>query len=353
MSMAVAFIGIVLGVGCTWLDLGSRLFGSYRRTVRGAAARIATVVAACLVLVSPLIVLASDPTSAAARIVSFLFGTIGYVECVHFLWPYRWRVRRVKVAFGGYTAPLADGGMVLKAESLAGVPLPLHVDSVTILILSDLHCNSRQKLTQLQEAVAKLVREQFDLIFLLGDFGENAALLPEVMAALAQLSSRYGHFCVRGNHDFERGRDELVAELLAENHIELLSNRFVQLPETDISLVGLEWPWRKLPSVVASPAKFLLALTHTPDDILWLSQMRAAITFAGHTHGGRLRLPLFGPMLVPCRLGRFLDSGWFTRNGSLLRITPGVGYFPRSRRPGEFYKLTLYRVGRDLSKRDT
>ena len=64
--------------------------------------------------------------------------------------------------------------------------------------------------------------------------------------------------------------------------------------------------------------------------------------FAGHTHGGGLRLPWIGPLLVPNFYGRFLDRGWFARQDSKLRITPGIGCFPaRKSNNGELLRLKL------------
>jgi predicted MPP superfamily phosphohydrolase len=122
----------------------------------------------------------------------------------------------------------------------------------------------------------------------------------------------------------------------------LLSNRHIQIPQVGVTLIGLECPWRTTSEVQSPPPGFSIGLTHTPDNILELARYGVDIAFAGHTHGGRLRLPLIGSLLVPCRLGRFLDAGWFVVGRTLLCVTRGIGYFPsKQRRPGELLKITL------------
>jgi predicted MPP superfamily phosphohydrolase len=68
------------------------------------------------------------------------------------------------------------------------------------------------------------------------------------------------------------------------------------------------------------------------------------LSFAGHTHGGKIRLPLVGTMLVPSRFGRFLDYGWFQKADCRMFITKGIGYFPGLfGRQGEVLKIRLIR----------
>ena len=65
------------------------------------------------------------------------------------------------------------------------------------------------------------------------------------------------------------------------------------------------------------------------------------IGLAGRTHGGRLRPPFVGPILVPSKYGRFLDRGPFRFGGSLLHIISGFGYSPGSGCPAEIVRLSI------------
>lgn len=340
MAVAVATIG--LGILCTLLDLGSRLFGSYRRTMLGATWRIIAVVLACAALATPVAMLAVFPTSRFSSLVVYVAAAVGAAECFHFLFPYRWGIRRAEPANLADSFRRIGDGIILREQSLDAEGLGRERGQLTVLVVSDLHCNSRRKLAKIKDAVAQFDDSAIDLVFLLGDFGENPSLLPELIAALAAIPNRHGTFCVRGNHDFEHGRCSLVEEHLERHGIVLLSDRHIRMPQVGVTLIGLECPRRTTSVVQSPPPGFSIGLTHTPDNILKLADNDVDFAFAGHTHGGRLRLPLIGPLLVPCRLGRFLDAGWFVANGMSLYVTPGIGYFPgRHRRPGEFLKVTL------------
>lgn len=340
--MATAILGILLGAISLLLDSGNRLFGSYRRTFWGAAIRIALVVLLCTALLSPLVWLAINPSSGASRLFVYVFGSLGGVVFLHFLFPYRWGIKRVRLSESPISTRLLSPYFVLREQVLETPSLPEEAGELVILVLSDLHCNSRSKLAAIQTAFQQLDDFEFDLVFLLGDFGENASILPEVVTALKQLHSRLGIYCVRGNHDFESGRERQLAELAAEHDVVLLSNKTVSIQEIGTELVGLEYPWTDEAAASSTSHAFTIALTHTPDNIRRLGSLNTDFAFAGHTHGGKFRLPFVGSLLLPSRYGRFLDVGWFASGNVLMYVTPGVGYFPGAfGRPAEFFKLTL------------
>jgi len=183
-------------------------------------------------------------------------------------------------------------------------------------------------------------------VFVLGDLGEREDLLPGVVQAVSAIPSRFGTFVVRGNHDCEGWRDQAIQELLARNRITLLASETLPLPGMNVALIGLEHPWCRSPLPRRPDAGLIIGLSHTPDNIHLLRQLGAHVCVAGHTHGGALRLPLIGPLLVASRLGRFLNKGPFRLGDTLLYVTPGIGYFlgsPRNR--GEILRLTIAATG--------
>ena len=46
---------------------------------------------------------------------------------------------------------------------------------------------------------------------------------------------------------------------------------------------------------------------------------------AGHVHGGQIRLPGVGSILVPSRYGRRYDCGLFDESPTLLCVSRGLG----------------------------
>lgn len=349
--MPAAIAAIILGDLVLMLDLGNRLFGSYVRTLVGATWRILLIVAVCLAFALPLLLLAADPGSATGKALLWPFAFLGVVVCLHFVFPYRAGIRRAcELSKRDRLTPIAKG-IVLRETAVALPDLPDDWEPLRLLILSDLHCNTEQSLSQLAKAIGALRSTSCDLVVMLGDFGETARFLPQIVSLLDSLPSRYGTFCVRGNHDCERGRARIIEELLAAGGITLLDSTRNVLTQTNVALLGVEMPWRgdKVPTEQCGQADLSIALSHTPDNFGPLARLGVGLCLAGHTHGGRCRLPVLGPMLLPSRRGRFLDKGWFRFGRSLMYITSGLGYFPgRMGHPGEIVLLTIRATATDL-----
>src|SRR5262249_45141714 len=76
-------------------------------------------------------------------------------------------------------------------------------------------------------------------------------------------------------------------------------------------------------SAVKDDAPVIL-LTHNPD-IFPLVPSRVALTLAGHTHGGQVRLPIVGRPIVPSRFGQRFAAGQIVENGRHLYVATGLG----------------------------
>ena len=48
---------------------------------------------------------------------------------------------------------------------------------------------------------------------------------------------------------------------------------------------------------------------------------------AGHSHGGQVRIPFYGPIMVPFWVDEF-DLGRFETASGTLYVNPGIGWFP-------------------------
>jgi uncharacterized protein len=323
---AFLLTALLLGQLALLLDLGGRLFGTYARTPLRAALRITIVVAACCALAAPAIYSLAfqyDRTSCGL----WLSGIGSMLVLFHFLFPFRFGIRRTSGSSPTETAQLIPG-IRLRTETFTSSLVPASAHGFECLVLSDFHCNTERKLSLLQEIVAALKNETPDCVFVLGDLGENNPLLPDIIATLAELPDRHGKFLVRSNHDFEGGREEIVRRLAQEHAIRVLANEAVVLPESGVSLVGVEYPWNERGEPSVQDDTFSVGLTHTPDNLTHIARLNVPVSVAGHTHGGKLRLPLIGALLVPCKIGRLLDWGWFEKGGSRLFVTKGIGYFP-------------------------
>jgi predicted MPP superfamily phosphohydrolase len=340
--MKLALALLTLGEISLILDLGNRLLGSGLRTPARVLIKISQIVFACVLLAVPAFLVSIEPELGPVRYLFYVSSFVGTIIFVHFLFPYRFGISKVRQKRPAQREREVISNVVLRNESVSVPSLVTDTNSLQFLVISDLHCNSQEKLNLIKNIFDKLSNETFDIVLILGDLSEKSKLLPELFDVLATLPNCHGIFLVRGNHDFYKDRQVLIEDLAKRRSIKILSNTISQIPGLGIELVGLEYP----PDCTQLPAKsecsMTLGLTHTPDNIIAYSKMGVDIVVAGHTHGGWFRVPLLGRLLIPSRLGRFLNEGWFRRGNTLMYITTGLPYFedPKGKR-GEILKLTI------------
>jgi predicted MPP superfamily phosphohydrolase len=68
----------------------------------------------------------------------------------------------------------------------------------------------------------------------------------------------------------------------------------------------------------------VLLMAHEPDIFVRVPD-RVTLTLSGHTHGGQVRLPFFGPPIVPSAYGRRFASGHIVEGGRHLLVSSGLG----------------------------
>jgi predicted MPP superfamily phosphohydrolase len=340
--MVLALALLTIGEISLILDLGNRLLGSGLRTPARALIKISQIVCVCVLLAVPAFLVYTQPESDMVRFLFYVSSFVGTLIFLHFLFPYRFRISRIKQKRSVQHERTLISNVVLRDECVSVPSLAAVPDGLRFLVVSDLHCNSQKKLNLIKGAFAKLSNETFEAALVLGDLSENSGMLPELIGTLANLPNRHGIFLVRGNHDFIFGRQKVIEDLSRRHSINILSNTSIMIPELGVELAGLEYPPDYTPIPPKSEHTLRLGLTHTPDNIITYSKLGVDIVIAGHTHGGWFRLPLLGPLLVPSKLGRFLNKGWYKRGNTLMYITSGLPYFAAQHgKPGEILRLTI------------
>ncbi|MCE5229759.1 metallophosphoesterase [bacterium] len=75
----------------------------------------------------------------------------------------------------------------------------------------------------------------------------------------------------------------------------------------------------------APPADFTILLGHSPNYILTASEMPIDLCLAGHTHGGQIRIPFFGPPVTQSNVPRELARGLHKVGKTRLNVSAGIG----------------------------
>lgn len=243
--------------------------------------------------------------------------------------------------------------------------LPMEVDGLRIVQLSDLHYSAITPRSILQRAVQLCNDQKPDVIVLTGDYVSRrnsysaftlarlyakpvmdyAAVVAEEMA---KLRAPLGIYAVPGNHDRANGCYNAIEELLQSVGIVSLVNRGVLLREA-LPLVGLDDLRSGRPLVRQAlegiePRQPHVILSHNPR-LIWSVAERNCLMLTGHTHAGQVHLPITNFRRRP-RDMRFseLFQGWYKQGRARLYVSSGLGsvHFPmRFRCPPEIPVFTL------------
>jgi uncharacterized protein len=194
---------------------------------------------------------------------------------------------------------------------------------LTVVHLSDLHTSG---LGRGERRIATLFAEaRPDLVVITGDVVDGGDLEP-ARALLRQLRAPLGVFVVRGNwENWRPPADE--AAFYASLGVTLLVNEG-RLVRPDVWVAGLDDPMSGQADLVAASAgapegALRVVLFHSPE-YFDAAARSIDLAFAGHTHGGQVRLPFVGPLWTPPGSGRFVD-GWYERGAARMLVSRGAG----------------------------
>jgi predicted MPP superfamily phosphohydrolase len=153
-------------------------------------------------------------------------------------------------------------------------------------------------------------------------------------------------FVTFGNHDYNPyvgvpGGVTIIADQL-QQHLSnvgcvVLRNQSIALHRDGkhLWLVGLEdlYTTRFNPAIAFAglpQEEPKICLSHNPDGTDEVLPYKPDLILSGHTHGGQVRLPLFGAIILPTS-NRKLDQGRFEFGRSVLYVSRGVGFLARVR----------------------
>lgn len=163
-----------------------------------------------------------------------------------------------------------------------------------------------------------------DFVCFTGDLVEQAPFLPETLKLLAEIKSpMYG---VPGNHDFWSGIPFLpVRQCFAATGGAWLMNDSRRIANGRINLIGATCFLASQSLPPAEPGMINMLLLHYPAWVKNLAGRRFDLMLAGHSHGGQVRIPFYGSVIVPFGVDEY-DLGLFQTPGGPLYVNPGIGY---------------------------
>jgi uncharacterized protein len=217
--------------------------------------------------------------------------------------------------------------------------LPRSWSGLTILHLSDVHAgifptNERS----LHKAVSWAEPLKPDLMFLTGDVLGDPRHSGECLEILAQIKCPLGKYAVTGNHEYGISKGPLVrtrdtTSLWRQAGITLLRDECVPLPprqETELLICGADYltggyGLDRQREISSSPCAFRILLIHEPPPTHSPLKEHFALTFAGHTHGGQIRIPTKNGLVPFDDNSEPFLSGVHSWGDGTLVVSRGVG----------------------------
>ncbi|MHC4504753.1 MAG: metallophosphoesterase [Planctomycetota bacterium] len=213
---------------------------------------------------------------------------------------------------------------VRRLEVPTGRPAPEAGGAVRLAFASDLHVEGAWHMRR--KLVARMRALSPDAILLGGDYlndAEDASrrTLEEVVGSLAEVAPVYS---VIGNVGGYKGEPTDALEAAGAR---VLANTSAELPGR-VVLHGIEWLDAAAVESAArdmDPGAFNVCLTHAPGVIPEAARAGFDLCLCGHTHGGQVRLPLWGALLTLALHGKRFESGRYVIDGMTAYVTRGVG----------------------------
>lgn len=233
--------------------------------------------------------------------------------------------------------------------------LPVALDGMTIVQLSDVHVGPMIGRAFIEHIVSTVNGLQPDVIAITGDLVDGSvADLSQEVAPLAELRSKHGCYFVTGNHEYYSGAAPWCAHLPTLG-IRVLRNEHVSIGtgEHHFHLAGVDdfaaarfgeghGADLKKALVGRDPSKALVLLAHQPKAVHEAQEYGVDLQLSGHTHGGQL-----WPFNWIVKLQQPVVAGLKRFGETLIYVSCGTGYWGppmRLRAPPEVTQVVLRAV---------
>ncbi len=238
-----------------------------------------------------------------------------------------------------YARFISTKGLIVKEYAIKTSELKKDYDGLKIVQISDIHYGSTVFKKELDLIVTETNKQKPDIIIFTGDLTEAKVKLTNseinyIIDEFNKFDASLAYYAVKGNHDYENTYFDTI---MAKTKFKVLNNESDLLyanSTTPIRIIGYDDLLKGKPKykeALALPEEieeipYTILLIHEPDQIdnVLKTTKDFNIAFAGHSHGGQVRLPFFGAVYTPIGSKKYYDEHYNIENKDLY-ISNGVG----------------------------
>jgi len=231
----------------------------------------------------------------------------------------------------GFLGNEADSPVVERVK-IPILNLPSALDGFRIVQISDIHYYPFTTIELIDRAVEMANQLKPDLTVLTGDFvWHEVEPVFELVPSLAKLNAKYGVYTGLGNHDLWTDA-KVVSRAIRQERLPLLVNQGIPISvgQSTLYLASLDDGWSGKPDLAAAMANYpndaiTVLMMHEPDlGPRYAPDKRIQLQLSGHSHGGQVRLPFYGPIVLPYLSWKY-PMGLYNINGMWLYTNRGLG----------------------------
>ncbi|MGL4773449.1 MAG: metallophosphoesterase, partial [Clostridium sp.] len=175
------------------------------------------------------------------------------------------------------------------------------------------------------------------IVVFTGDLMDNASNFNEkekISKVLGKIESNIGKYAVYGNRDYGGGAVRVYRSMMEESGFKVLSNQSesitfnnkkINIFGGDDALIGEHDAKRTIKGIKNEDVNILLL--HEPDLIEEYAKYPIDLALAGHSHGGQVYLPFYGPIKKNVLSENYYRGMYDIENkrGTKLYVNTGLG----------------------------
>lgn len=237
------------------------------------------------------------------------------------------------ILLGTYSFKVERFWYQIKEVRLKVKNLPTAFAGWKIVQFSDIHLGFHYGIEDFKPVIRMINKLNPDVIFFTGDLVQIGNTEPELSLPLLQelKASRGGKWAVIGNHDFYT-KDQ-ITNVLKNAQFEVLNNShgFIEYNQQRLYIAGIDDVMYGAPNIGQAVEGLgeddcTLLLAHEPDIADESSKNPISAQFSGHSHGGQICLPFYGPIIKQTLAKKYMAGFYEVGQSKMpLYVNRGIG----------------------------